>query len=214
MQATSNPITIGISKGYLLDETLKILNGIGYQFDAAQIKDSRKLFAYDTEKRLRLLFLRPWDVPVYVENGAADLGVVGKDVLIEKEENVIELLDLKFGKCSLILAGLAEKFPIQLHHHIRVATKYPNSTEQYFKQKGFSAQILKMYGAVELAPLTGLADIICDLTATGQTLRENHLEIMDTLFESTARLVANPVSMRFHYSEIDRIITQIKPFVA
>jgi ATP phosphoribosyltransferase len=202
-------LTIAISKGYLLNETFKILTQLGYVFNQEQIKDSRKLFAFDESQRIQLLFIRPWDVPVYVEHGAADLGVVGKDVLLEKDDQVLELLDLKFGGCSLILAGPSQNRSLKLHQHIRVATKYPKCCTNYFQSKGIQAQILKMYGAIELAPLTGLSDIICDLTASGQTLKENHLKIMDTVFTSTARLIANNVSMRFHYTQIAELTAQI-----
>jgi len=209
----SSYLTLAVSKGYLLDETLKRLNKMGYEFEESQLKDSRKLFAFDKENRIRLLFIRPWDVSVYVEHGAADLGVVGKDVLLEKEEEVAELVDLKFGHCRLILACPSLQFPYQLFHHIRVATKYPHSCEQFFNKKGIQARILKMYGAIELAPLTGLSDIICDLTASGQTLKENQLEIIDTVFESSARLIANPVSLRLSYKEIQSFSTEIQKYL-
>ncbi|MFC1616915.1 ATP phosphoribosyltransferase [Candidatus Margulisiibacteriota bacterium] len=213
MDQNNAVLTIAVSKGYLLSETLKILKKSGYEFDEEQIDSSRKLFAYDKSKNIRLLFIRPWDVSLYVEQGAADLGIVGKDVLIEKKDNVLELLDLDFGKCSLVLAGARAKMPLKLTHDIRIATKYPNSAAEYFMKLGIETQIFKMYGAIELAPLTGLSDIICDLTATGATLKENNLEIIETIFTSTARLVANPISMRFRYQPICDLTEKIKAIV-
>lgn len=205
----NRPLTIAVSKGYLLEETIAILNKIGYTF-SEDWKNSRKLYTEDDSKTLRLLQIRPWDAPVYVEQGAADLGVVGHDVIFEKNDKVITLVDLKFGGCRLVLAGPKKITPADFDHNIRIATKYPNSAKRYFNQKGLKAQILKLYGAIELAPLTGLSDIICDLTATGKTLKENGLHIIDTLFESTALLVTNPHAMAFHYDKIKTITQAIK----
>lgn len=209
---TKEYLTIAVAKGYLMEESLHLFNQVGYHFDRDQLNESRKLFAFDKSKHIRLLFIRPWDVSAYVENGAADLGVVGKDVLLEKQEKVTELLDLQFGHCRLVIAGPTQqkKSKSPFHNHIRVATKYPVSCETYFKKLGIQAHILKMYGAVELAPLTGLADIICDLTASGQTLVENHLEMIDTVFHSTARLIANPVSLRLYYSQIVSFVESLR----
>ncbi len=202
-------LTIAVAKGYLLEESLSLLSKIGYDFQIESIKDSRKLYYFDKDHQIRILNIRPWDVTVYVEQGAADLGIVGKDVLLEKNDDVVELVDLKFGKCKLVLAGLEEKNS-EIIPNLTVATKYPNSTERYFNQLNIKPQILKMYGAIELAPLTGLADYIVDLTATGQTLKENHLKILDTVFSSSARLVANKIRFRINYLKIRELINKIK----
>ena len=146
--------------------------------------------------------VRPWDVPVYVEEGAADVGVVGKDVLFEQNSDVLELLDLNFGDCRLVVAGPDELKDRYLAHNIRVATKYEFSTLQYFQKRSIRCIPIKLYGAMELAPMTGVADIICDLTATGTTLKENNLHIIDTVYRSTAHLIANPIALRVNDSSI------------
>lgn len=195
------PLTIAVSKGYLLAEAILLFQKAGLVFED-DLTTSRKLFTWDTTKKIRLLQVRPWDVDVYVAEGAADLGIVGKDVLVEKGSRNPVLMDLKFGRCSLILAGLT-KLPLsELTHHMTVATKYPNATQAYFLSKGLKVNLIKLYGSIELAPLTGLADLICDLTATGKTLEENHLSIIDTLFTSSAHLIANPVSLKAQYEAI------------
>ncbi|MFA5880155.1 MAG: ATP phosphoribosyltransferase [Candidatus Margulisiibacteriota bacterium] len=203
-------LTIAVAKGYLLKESIQLLKKINYIFDEEEINNSRKLYYFDTTKKIRLLNIRPWDVTTYVEQGAADLGIVGKDVLLEKEPDVLELFDLKFGKCDLILAALEDKVPFKFYNNLSVATKYPKSCDYFFKSIGIKANIVKMYGAIELAPLTGISNLICDLTATGQTLKENHLDIIETIFSSSARLIANPISFKTHFTFISSIIENIK----
>lgn len=198
-------ITIALAKGYLLKEAVRLFNQIGIEFED-DLTDSRKLFTVDLSGKYRILQVRPWDVSAYVEHGAADLGVVGFDVLYEKQENVVDLLDLGFGECRLVIAGPTPVTPIEeLTQPIRVATKYPQSAERFFRESGKKVSLIKLYGAIELGPLTGLSDVICDLTATGTTLRENGLSILDTVFESTAHLIANPISMSTQYDDIVRI---------
>ena len=197
-------ITIACAKGYLWDKALGYLMDLGYSFDN-DLSQSRQLSTIDATNTLQLMKVRPWDVPVYVEEGAADIGVVGKDVLFEQRSDVIELMDLKFGDCRLVIAGPDSLKDAYLSHNIRVATKYEYSTIQYFQKKSIRCIPIKLYGAMELAPLTGVADIICDLSATGQTLKENHLIEYEDVFYSTARLVANRVSMMTRYSEINVI---------
>jgi ATP phosphoribosyltransferase len=205
----SKILTIAMSKGYLLTEAVKLFAQIGYEFNE-DLNVSRKLFTTDKSNRIQLLQVRPWDVPAYIEQGAADLGIVGKDVLLEKEDDVVDLLDLKFGYCSLIIASLDKITPNQFNHNITVATKYTNSTKKYFQKLGVKAKIIKLYGAVELGPLTGLSDVICDLMATGKTLEENGLHVLDTVFASSAHLIANPVGLRFHYNEVVNLVNQLK----
>lgn len=205
----SGYITIACSKGYLLEESIKIFNKIGITF-SEDLTKSRKLYTFDDSGSIRILQIRPWDVPVYVEQGAADLGIMGKDVIWEKEEDVVSLLDLNFGACDLVIAGLNKIEVDKLPHYLRIATKYPNSTQKYFQKLGLKVKIIKMYGAIELGPMTGLCDLVCDLTATGKTLKENKLHIIDTVFKSTACLVANPVSMRFEYNRICDLAQKIK----
>ena len=201
-------VTIAVAKGYLWKESQALLEKIGFEFN--EDNDSRKLFTYDKTGTLRILKIRPWDVSVYVEQGAADLGIVGKDVLIETDPNIIELLDLKLGYCELVLAGLEKQSIDELGHNITVATKYWNATTQYFRNRGLKINPIKLYGAVELAPTTGVADIISDLTATGATLKENNLNIIETVFTSTARLVANKVSINTCHSQINDIYQRLQ----
>lgn len=200
--------TIAVAKGYLFKEALAVLEKAGIFFDIKK-EDSRLLSFVDREKQWKLYAVRPWDVPVYVSRGAADFGIVGYDVLAEQREKVAVLKDLHFGQCSLILAAKKEAVPLNPWHNIRVATKYPYCTEQWFCHQGIKIRLIKLYGAIELAPHTGLADIVCDLTATGTTLKENGLEIIDTLFSSTAQLIANPGSLSFYYREVKHLLKSI-----
>ncbi|NDC82221.1 ATP phosphoribosyltransferase [bacterium] len=186
-------LTIAVAKGYLMAEAMAKFHSIGVEFQD-DLRESRKLFTYDSTGLIRLLQVRPWDVPVYVAQGAADLGISGFDVLEEKKDDVIRLINLDFGACRLVIAGANDRPFDSLFHDIRVATKYPNATEAYFQRLGVKARIIKLYGAIELAPVTGLSDVIVDLTATGKTLEENHLSIIDTIFFSTAQLITNSSS--------------------
>ena len=201
-------LTIAIAKGYLMGEAIARFAEIGIYFDD-DLRTSRKLFTMDTTGHYRILQVRPWDVPVYVSRGAADIGVSGFDVLEEKPDNVIRLLDLQFGACRLILAGAKDRSFTGPFHEIRVATKYPNASSAYFQRLGIKAHIIKLYGAIELAPITGLADAIVDLTATGKTLEENHLTIIDTIFHSTAQLITNASSFCLKDQQIRQLTKQL-----
>ncbi len=200
-----NLIRIAVAKGYLFKETVKIFNQLGIEVDLTDA--DRKLFLFDKSKRFQFLLVRPSDVPVYVEHGAAELGVVGKDILHEQAAPVVELIDLKFGYCRLAVAGLKNA---QLKNNIRVATKFVNSAKEYFIQKGLKAEIIKLYGSVELGPIVGLSDVIVDLVATGRTLKENGLVVMETILESTARLIANPVLLQAKYDALMPLISKIQ----
>lgn len=200
-----NLIRIAVAKGYLFKETVKIFNQLGIEVDLTDA--DRKLFLFDKSKKFQFLLVRPSDVPVYVEHGAAELGVVGKDILHEQAAPVVELIDLKFGYCRLAVAGLKNA---QLKNNIRVATKFVNSAKEYFIQKGLKAEIIKLYGSVELGPIVGLSDVIVDLVATGRTLKENGLVVMETILESTARLIANPVLLQAKYDELMPLISKIQ----
>lgn len=202
-----NGLIVASAKGYLLNKSLTLFDKIGIHFEDTE---SRKLYAHDTTNTHKLLKIRPWDVPEYVEHGAADIGIVGKDVLEEKGNNVIRLADLKFGFCKLVIAGPEDINPKQLNEYTTVATKYPNAAASYFSKLGIKVKLIKLYGAVELAPLTGLADVICDLTETGTTLKEHNLHIIDTVFSTTAYLIANPSSYRSKYDEIMTVTNAIK----
>lgn len=203
-------ITIAVAKGYLLDQAIPILQQAHIQFDADELA-SRRLFIEDQSGRYRLLQVRPWDVPVYVAMGAADLGIVGHDVLLEHEGAVLRLLNLGLGSCRLVIASPIERAITTLFHGIKIATKYPQATAQYCREQGIKAHLIKLYGAIELAPLTGLSDVISDLTATGKTLAENGLTIMDTIYHSTAFLIANPTQFRLKDAAIRALISELKP---
>jgi ATP phosphoribosyltransferase len=206
----SDTLTFAVAKGYLLSEGVKKLQQIGYEFDD-DLSNSRKLFTYSKCQKIRLLQVRPWDVPEYVELGAADIGIVGQDVLWEKENPVVQLLNLNYGKCSLVLARTNENLEEPLKHNAIIATKYPNCTQKYFADRDTKIKMVKLYGAVELGPLTGLADAITDLSATGNTLRENGLGIVDTIFESSAILIANKVQYKFHHDAILELVEKLTP---
>lgn len=201
-------LIIACAKGYLWKEAIALLKGIGIVFDT-DLSESRQLSMVDVSGTVTLMKVRPWDVPVYVEEGAADLGIVGKDVLLEQEAAVVELKDLMFGGCRLVIAGPDQLKQQYLSHNIRVATKYEHSTIQYFLSRSIRCIPIKMYGAMELAPLTGVADIICDLTATGQTLKENGLIEYDEVFSSTARLVSNKVSFMTKFDKINDVFQKL-----
>ena len=204
------PLTIAVPRGALMRDTLALLDRIG--IDTAEVRSNdRKLLFED----VGIITMRPSDVPTYVESGSADIGITGKDVLTEQaEREVHELLDLGFGPCRMIVATTAGEDPIgealRRLGVVRVATKYYKTAAAYFEATGRQAEIVEVKGSVELAPLTGLSEAIVDLTATGTTLRENGLVIREELFESTARLIANPVAHRLKAAEIDDLVRKVR----
>jgi ATP phosphoribosyltransferase len=210
-------LRIAIPKGYLFGPCIKVLMEAGY--DTAPLEDrGRKLIIYSEKDSIQYIISRPMDVPVYVEYGACDLGFSGKDYLVEKESTVYELLDLKCGKCRLVLATLKNKIGKVKEHYrqfgsIKIATSYPNIAKKYFDRKGIQAEIIKLYGSVELAPTLGIADEILDLTSTGRTLKEHDLVEMEEIFESTTRVIANITSYRIRYDEISGFIKKIKKVI-
>ncbi|GAI08027.1 unnamed protein product, partial [marine sediment metagenome] len=200
--------------GYLFDQCLDILKKAGYDIEPLMEKN-RKLFVYSGEDSIQYVLSRPMDVPVYVEQGACDIGFSGKDVLLEKESNVYELLDLKSGKCRIILATLKDCARKVKEHYrnfgsIKVATSYPNIAKKYFDRKGIQVEIIKLHGSVELAPILGIADEILDITSTGKTLEENNLVEMEEIVVSTTRLIANITSYRIKYDLIRNFVNNIK----
>jgi ATP phosphoribosyltransferase len=190
--------------------TLDLLDGLGVDTSEVRANDRKLLF-----ENVGIVTMRPSDVPTYVEAGAADIGIVGKDVLMEQAgRDVYELLDLGFGRCEMVLASQAGEDPaaeaLRRLGIMRVATKYSRIATRYFEDTGRQAEIVEVKGSVELAPLTGLVDAIVDLTATGTTLRENGLVIRETIAESTARLIANPVSHKLRAREIDAVLEALR----
>ncbi|MFI5322719.1 MAG: ATP phosphoribosyltransferase [Thermodesulfobacteriota bacterium] len=201
-------ITLAIARGRLLDEELPLLKKAGYAVDNI-LKDSRKLIFEYPLLKLKILIVRPTDIPAYVEYGAADCGIAGMDTLMEEKHNLYEPLNLGIGKCKLVVAA-PKGFEYSSTRSLRIATKYPRIAHEHFSGKGVGAEIVKLYGSVELAPLVGLSDVIVDLTATGETLKKNNLIEFETIADISARLVVNRVSMKVKSEEIKGLIRKLK----
>jgi ATP phosphoribosyltransferase len=203
-------LTIAVPRGALFKETLDLLDGLGV--DTSEIRSNdRKLVFPDAG----VVTMRPSDVPTYVEHGAADVGITGKDVLLEQSQRrVYELLDLGFGYCRMVVAARAGDDPLgeplRRRGMVRIATKYPRIATDYFSGTGRQAEIVEVKGSVEIAPLTGLTDAIVDLTATGTTLRENNLIEVEQIADATARLIANPVSHKLKAAQIDALVARMR----
>lgn len=203
----NRPLTIALSKGRILDDTLPLLASAGLM-PQEDLHKTRKLMV-EAEGGVRFLLIRAADVATYVEHGAADMGIVGRDLLLEHRPHVMQPLDLRIGCCRLCVAGpsaLVEQGEPEPGSRIRVATKYDYLTEQYYMARGVHADIIHLYGSMELAPLVGMADRIVDLVETGGTLRANNLVEETTLFDISSRLVVNPASMATRSTEIQPII--------
>jgi ATP phosphoribosyltransferase len=203
-------LRMAVPRGALMGETLDLLDALGVDTAEVRANDRKLLF-----EESGLITMRPSDVPTYVEAGAADIGVAGKDVLAEQaERDVYELLDLGFGPCRMVFATVAGEDPaaqaLRRLGVMRIATKYPKIAARYFERTGRQAEIVEVKGSVELAPLTGLVEGIVDLTATGSTLRENGLVIREEISPSTARLIANPVAHKLRAAELDRLVERIR----
>ncbi len=206
----SEVITIALSKGKLLDPTLELFRRAGYTGYHVRADDRRLILEFP-EHGHRVLIVRPSDVPAYVEYGAADLGVVGKDVLLEQEPDVYEPVDLNLGVCRLVVARPKGHLLVQrMSSKLRVATKYPTITERYFNQQGLPVELIKLYGSIELAPLVGLADRIVDLVETGNTLKANNLVEDEVIAWSSARLIVNRASLKMKHAVITELIARVK----
>ena len=207
-------LTLALPKGRLLRPALDMLGSLG--LDGVD-PESRKLIFSDERHGFRFLILKPADVPTYVEYGAADLGIVGKDILLEQEPDVYEPLDLGFGFCRLVVAEpkeLWERDDPSKWSWVRVATKYPVLTERYFSERGIQVEMVRLDGSIELAPLVGLADRIVDLVQSGETLRANGLVEVAEIARSTARLIVNRASLKTEYSPVSQLIERLKKQVA
>lgn len=207
----TNGLTIAVPRGALFRGALDVLDGLGIDTSEVRANDRKLLF-----RDVGIVTMRPSDVPTYVEAGAADIGITGKDTLMEQSEReVYELLDLGFGRCVLVLASVgpgpdpAEEALRRLGV-MRIATKYPKITSRHFQRTGRQAEIVEVKGSVELAPLTGLVDAIVDLTATGTTLRENGLVVREEIVTCTARLIANPVAHKLKAARIDALMERLR----
>lgn len=203
-------LTIALAKGRMQDEALELFGRAGIVVAEAELK-SRKLLVESADGRFQFVFVKPGDVPTYVEYGVADAGVCGRDVLLEARADVHEPLDLKFGHCKIAVAGRKEVVgqDYNLLATVRVATKYPHIATEYFHRKGIPIETVYLSGSVELAPLLGLSDRIVDLVETGRTLRENGLEVIDVITETTARLIVNRASFHLKRDEVSKLISEL-----
>lgn len=205
-------LTFALTKGRLASKTLELLERIGITCEELKDKSSRKLIFVNEELKLRFFLSKGPDVPTYVEYGAADIGVVGRDTVLEENRNVYEVLDLGFGKCRMCVCGpAAARELLQHHERIRVASKYPNIAREYFyNKKHQTVDIIKLNGSVELGPLVELSDVIVDIVETGSTLRENGLEVLEEVCPLSARMIVNPVSMQMETVRIKELVTKIR----
>ena len=209
----AGPLKLAIPRGALWAETLDALDRIG--LDTREMRGGSRALVFNSNG-LTLVTMRPSDIPTYVEAGAADLGITGKDVLLEHSDRVVyEILDLGYGACRMVLAGRQGDPSLGESERrvgsMRIATKYPRVAERHFEETGRQAEVIEVKGSVELAPLVGLADGIVDLVATGKTLQENGLEVREEIATSTARLIANRVSHKLRAAEVDDLVERLRP---
>lgn len=204
-------LTFALAKGRLADKTMELFEQIGLPCEQMKEK-SRKLIFTNENLKLKFFLSKASDVPTYVEHGAADVGIVGKDTILEENRNLYEMLDLKLGKCKMAVAGPIEmKEKLHKIHNLRVATKYPTIAMDYFYgQKNQTVEIIKLNGSVELAPIVGLSDVIVDIVETGSTLKENGLVVLEDICPLSARIIVNRVSMKMEHERITKIIEAIR----
>lgn len=205
-------ITFALGKGRLVNQTMEILNKCGIQCEEILDKKTRKLIFTNEELKLKFFLAKGPDVPTYVEYGAADIGIVGADTILEENRRVYEVLDLGFGKCRMCVCGPHEAKELLEHREmIRVASKYPNIAKDYFfNKKHQTVDIIKLNGSVELGPIVNLSDVIVDIVETGSTLRENGLEVLEEICPLSARMIVNQVSMQMETERIRKLISDIK----
>ena len=205
-------LTFALTKGRLADKTLSLLEQVGITCEEMKDKNSRKLVFVNEELKLKFFLAKGPDVPTYVEYGAADIGVTGKDILLEEGRRVYEVLDLGFGKCRMCVCGPESARELLEHREvIRVATKYPKIAKDYFyNKKHQTVDIIKLNGSVELGPIVGLSDVIVDIVETGSTLRENGLGVLEEICELSARVIVNQVSMQMESERIREIILRLR----
>lgn len=204
-------LTFALAKGRLAKKALKLLEEVDIHVDEIHT-DTRKLIFVNEELKLKFFLAKATDVPTYVEYGAADIGIVGKDTILEERKNLYEVLDLGFGKCNMVVAGPKEmEDKLKYNNSIRVATKYPNIAKDYFyNNKNQKVEIIKLNGSIELAPLVGLSDVIVDIVETGSTLKENGLVVLEEISPLSARMVVNRVSMKMERERITTIIEGLR----
>lgn len=210
MSSSSTMLTIAMPKGRIFEEAAELLRRAGYRLPP-EFDDSRKLIIDVPEENMRFILAKPMDVVTYVEHGVADLGIAGKDVMLEEERDVYEVLDLKISACYLAVAGLPNAKAVSVAP--KIATKYPNAASKYFREQGEQVEIIKLNGSIELAPLIGLAERIVDIVSTGRTLKENGLVELERIQEITSRLVVNPVSYRMKDQFIDDMVERLSAVI-
>lgn len=199
-------ITIALAKGRLADEAFKMFEKAGVDVSGID-SSSRKLIFETISPHIRFIMVKPSDVPTYVDHGIADMGIVGKDTILEEGKPLYEMLDLKYAKCKIVVAGFPDKKDrLVTSAHTRVATKYPNIARTFFARQGETVEIIKLNGSVELAPLTGLSDFIVDIVESGRTLIENGLIVLEEICDVSARLVVNKVKLKTNSTEIRKLI--------
>ena len=205
-------LTIALTKGRLAKRTLELLEKTGITCKEMKDPASRKLIFTDEEHKLKFFLAKGPDVPTYVEYGAADIGIVGEDTILEEQRKIYEVLDLGFGKCRMCVCGPKENEELLKHQEfIRVATKYPNIARDFFyNKKHQTVEIIKLNGSIELAPIVGLTEVIVDIVETGSTLREYGLQVLEEVCPLSARVVVNPVSMRMENERITQLLKEIK----
>lgn len=203
-------LTIAMPKGRIFEEAVELLRKAGYKLPP-EFEDSRKLIIDVPKEAIRFILAKPMDVTTYVEHGVADLGIAGKDVMLEEERDVYEVLDLKISHCYLAVAGIPGTKVQGVAP--KVATKYPNVASSYFREQGEQVEIIKLNGSIELAPLIGLADRIVDIVSTGRTLKENGLIELERITDITSRIIVNPVSYRLKDQRIDDLVERLSNVV-
>ena len=208
-------LTFALGKRRLAKKTLQLFEQIGITCEEMKDPDTRKLIFVNEELKLKFFLAKGPDVPTYVEYGAADIGIVGKDTILEEGRNIYEVLDLGFGKCRMCICGPESARDLLLHHEqIRVATKYPHIAKDYFyNKKHQTVEIIKLNGSIELAPIVGLSEVICDIVETGTTLKENGLTVLEEVCPLSARVVVNQVSMKMENERITKLISDLKTVI-
>lgn len=207
-------ITIALPKGKMFKKAVDMLAKCGFEAEDVR-EDSRMLIISNEQTKVRFIITKTVDLPTYVECGAADIGIIGKDVLVEENKDVYELLDLKYGLCRLMLAvpEASLKPNITDYANMRVATKYPHVAEKFFAEKGMQVEIIKLNGSIELAPMVGLSELIVDVVETGTTLKANRLIEVEKICSSTARLIANRVSFRMKFQRLHKLVKDLEALV-
>ncbi|MGN0317240.1 MAG: ATP phosphoribosyltransferase [Lachnospira sp.] len=208
-------ITIALAKGRLAKKALEVFENVGITCEEMKDEKTRKLIFTNEELKLKFFLAKPSDVPTYVEYGAADIGIVGKDTILEENRALYEVYDLKMGNCKMCVCGPASAKDKLMHHElIRVASKYPNIAKDYFyNKKHQTVEIIKLNGSVELAPIVGLAEVIVDIVETGATLKENGLEVLEEICPLSARIVVNQVSMKMENERINKMISDVRNYL-